>query len=226
MAKSVKMHKNKSYKTAKLILLFSVTFVATLFIISALIKNFSPTVDVNIGKEETVVAEDDTEEYNERDIDDRLKWIQFEDNMAESPVVNEVQNSDNYSEQKNKKKKKNKNTQTAQNKKKINNAEEEPPIPVRNQVQAPLPTVSEVAKAAPSPATKVTKVYVGFYPSYEEATEIKNKIQSSVSGYQPFVRKMNNNYVVQIGSFTDRTKAVNLKLEISDKGYPARLLTE
>lgn len=228
MTKSIKTSKNKTYKHAKLILLFSVTFVATLLLVSALIKNFSPTVDVNIGKEE-IVQEDDTEETNERGIDDRLKWIQFEDNFAESPVVNEVQNADEKVNKKNKNSAKNIAKAKEEKKNKyirMAEEEEEPPIPVRYNPKAVAPAVSEIQKPPVTPATKITKVYIGFYSSAEEATEIKNKLASSVGGYQPFVKKINNNYIVQIGSFTDRTKAVNLKLELSDKGYPARLLTE
>ena len=234
MAKQIKTKtkKKKSYKNARLILLFSVTFVAALFIISFLIKNFSPTVDVNIGGEE-IAQEEETEEFPEHGIDDRLKWIQFEDNMNESPVVNEVQGFDENSEvqavnKKNDAKKKAADNQKFQQKNKNTSASKQTENlePVYH-IQPPVPTIADVQKKTTTVAsTTVTKVYIGFYPTQEQAEDVKNKIASLGLGYQPYVKKLGSNYIVQIGSFSDRTKAVHVKLDLSDRGYPARLLTE
>ena len=230
--------KKKKNGNITFILLFAITFVMTLFLVSAMFKNFSPPVDVNIGGEETI-SENPVEEFPEKDIDDRLKWIQFEDNIAESPVVNEVQK--NTKEEKTKTDK-NPYTKELTNKKEVKQAEEpvmaqnkyimDPPVPVQYKpVQPPVPTISEIKTVykpvEPStPAVKMTKVYVGYYATKEEADRIKNQIANSVSGYQPFVKSSGSQYIVQIGSFNDRSKAFNLKTELANKGYPARLLTE
>ncbi|MBQ2645077.1 SPOR domain-containing protein [bacterium] len=234
MPKFLKPKKKLNNKNAKLILLFSITFVATLFLVSAMFKNFSPPVDVNIGGQD-FVAENDTDDFPQKDIDDRLKWIQFEDNMSESPVVNEVQQND--STEKTIKKTFNNVNIKNDTDKEINNDKNlktqyirletsEPPIPVK--YTPPTPSVSEIKNSAQKPAlaNKMTKVYVGYYSSIEQANKVKNDITNSISGYQPYVKQINNNYIVQIASFSDREKAVYLKLELSDKGYPARLLTE
>ncbi|MCR5260292.1 MAG: hypothetical protein K6C94_00460 [Candidatus Gastranaerophilales bacterium] len=233
MAKPIKTKtkKKKSYKNARLVLLFSVTFVAALFIISFLIKNFSPTVDVNIGGEEIAQQEEETEEFPEHSIDDRLKWIQFEDNMNESPVVNEVQGYDDENgevqavNKRNEAKKKADAKKSQQKNKTSVTQSTEKLEPVKYHIQPPVPTIEEVQnKTNPVPVKTVTKVYIGFYPTQEQAEEIKSKIAGL--GYQPYVKKLGSNYIVQIGSFSDRAKAVNVKLDLSDRGYPARLLTE
>ena len=224
-------------KKTLFILLFAVTFVMTLFLVSAMFKNFSPPVDVNIGGAETV-AENPAEEFPEKDIDDRLKWIQFEDNIAESPVANEVQ--------------KNPQDETAKNVQKIHAGEKikkgekqaeepvmdqskyimEPPVPINYKPsQPPVPTISEIKTVqktteAPVPAVKMTKVYVGFYATREEADSVKSQIAGSLSGYQPYVKLSGSQYIVQIGSFSDRNKALNLKTDLTNKGFPAKLLTE
>ena len=166
--------KKKKNGNITFILLFAITFVMTLFLVSAMFKNFSPPVDVNIGGEETI-SENPVEEFPEKDIDDRLKWIQFEDNIAESPVVNEVQK--NTKEEKTKTDK-NPYTKELTNKKEVKQAEEpvmaqnkyimDPPVPVQYKpVQPPVPTISEIKTVykpvEPStPAIKMTKVYVGY----------------------------------------------------------------
>lgn len=249
MKKSIKTKKKKSYRNAKLILLFSITFVLALFLISTFIKNYSPTIDVNIGGEEISQIEDDVEDDIGKGIDDRLKWIQFEDNMTESPVVNEIQNLNDDEEKFVKTVEKttsnakkiskikqdikttpNNNSKNNQNKdipQKVIEKKELATVPVKYHLQTQENTIEQTKKTQPTATpTKMTKVYVGYYTTQEEANEVKNELMSAVSGYQPYVKKINNNYIVQIGSFSDRIKAVNLKLDLSDKGYPARLLTE
>lgn len=89
MAKKKKKKKRsgKSNKVA-LFLLFVATFFITLFIISNMLATFSPPVDVNIGNSEIIentAMEDEAEDYEDlehADVDSRLKWIQYEDNMT------------------------------------------------------------------------------------------------------------------------------------------------
>ena len=232
--------KSKKNKNITLVLLFSVTFIMTLFLVGTMFKNFSPPVDVNIGGEELAMQNNDDgddEAYIEGEIDGRLKWIQFEDNMSESPVVNEV-SSDKEKKQNNKIV----NTEIKKNIKKAEALEEirpntekyrnynvqEPPIPIKYNTQPPVPSISDIKNVSQNKnvAIKMTKVYIGYYSTQEEANKAKDRVLSITSGYQPYVKKVGSNYIVQVGSFSDRTKAVNVKMELSDKGLPARLLTE
>ena len=237
--------KKKKNNNITFILLFAITFVMTLFLVSAMFKNFSPPVDVNIGGEE-VAEETPTEEFPERDIDDRLKWIQFEDNITESPVVNEVQKTPQQETKTKKVKNIHIGEQIYNNKKEEPQQKEEPvmaqnkyimepPVPVNYKpVQPPVPTISEIKTVqktvknpeTSTPSVKMTKVYVGYYPTREEADRIKNQIAASFGGYQPYVKQSGSQYIVQIGSFSDRSKAFSLKTELANKGFPARLLTE
>ena len=112
---------------------------------------------------------------------------------------------------------------------------DEAPIPVRTPKtvsKPPVPTVAEVqyrANTQPVSSTSggsVTKVYIGYYPTMEQANIIRNRVSTAVTGYQPFVRRLGSQYVVQVGSFSDRNRALGLKSELDGKGFSARLLTE
>ncbi len=249
MAK-LKKPKKKNNKLT-LLVLFVVTFVVAMFLVSALFKNFSPPVDVNIGGE----AAEETAEENEHfaELDSRLKWIQYEDTMGESmvkteasafgntasePAKTETQTSSTSSEKKSVKK----SGKTAQKQASLlaeppvmQYSFDEAPVPVRTPKtvsKPPVPTVAEVqyrANTQPASTTSggsVTKVYIGYYPTMEQANIIRNRVSTAVTGYQPFVRRLGSQYVVQVGSFSDRNRALGLKSELDGKGFSARLLTE
>lgn len=249
MAK-LKKPKKKNNKLT-LLVLFVVTFVVAMFLVSALFKNFSPPVDVNIGGE----AAEETAEENEHfaELDSRLKWIQYEDTMGESmvkteasalgntasePAKTETQTSSTSSEKKSVKK----SEKTAQKQASLlaeppvmQYSFDEAPVPVRapkTVSKPPVPTVAEVqyrANTQPASTTSggsVTKVYIGYYPTMEQANIIRNRVSTAVTGYQPFVRRLGSQYVVQVGSFSDRNRALGLKSELDGKGFSARLLTE
>ena len=77
--------KNSQRKAKQTIALFIITFLITLIGVTYLIKSFSPNVDVEIGGEELTTETGDESDEPESDfkkaIDDRLKWIQLEDNL-------------------------------------------------------------------------------------------------------------------------------------------------
>ena len=71
-----------SSKIKQTIALFVVTFLVSLIVITYFIKSMSPDVDVEIGGgEENTMQQDDTDSEVKQPIDDRLRWIQMEDNM-------------------------------------------------------------------------------------------------------------------------------------------------
>lgn len=239
----IKKPKKQNTKFA-LFFLFIATFIISLFIGGTFLKNFSPPVDVNIGgKEETEVPEE-----NEvfADVDSRLKWIQDEDNFGESQSEETIRpdytpeiKTANVQTQKSSNTKEKKQVNPIKNYGSDDNVRfsfDDAPIPVASptvktkQIQnPPKPTISEIpVKNTESVGLtqSMTKVYIGFYPTMEQANTIKNRVSSAIVGYQPFVRKMGNQYVVQIAAFVDRDRAISLRTELDNKGFSARLLTE
>ena len=248
MAK-LKKPKKKNNKLT-LLVLFVVTFVVAMFLVSALFKNFSPPVDVNIGGE----AAEETAEENEHfaELDSRLKWIQYEDTMGESMVKTEASALGNPASEPAKSELQ---TSTSSEKKSVKNSGkttkkqssllaeppvmqysfDEAPIPVRTPKtvsKPPVPTVAEVqyrANTQPVSSTSGgsgTEGDIGYYPTMEQADIIRNRVSTAVTGYQPFVRRLGSQYVVQVGSFSNRNRALGLKSELDGKGFSARLLTE
>ena len=246
MAK-LKKPKKKNNKLT-LLVLFVVTFVVAMFLVSELFKNFSPPVDVNIGGE----AAEETAEENEHfaELDSRLKWIQYEDTMGESmakteasALGNSVSETSKSEVSQNTEKKSAKKVEKTVKKQSPALAEppvmqysfDEVPVPVRTPKtisKPPVPTVAEVQYRAnsqhqtTSAQSAMTKVYIGYYPTMEQANIVRGRVSTAVTGYQPFVRRLGSQYVVQVGTFSDRGRAVSLKSELDGKGFSARLLTE
>ena len=77
---SKKTKKNNS--KAAFLAYFIVTFILAVFVLGIAFKHFSPTVDVNIGQNDFQSEEAD----NGFEIDNRLKWIQDEDNLEQQPT--------------------------------------------------------------------------------------------------------------------------------------------
>ena len=73
----------RSRKVKQTWVLFIVTFLVSLIVITYFIKSMSPDVDVEIGGEDTqnTSVEESSESDVKKAIDDRLRWIQMEDNM-------------------------------------------------------------------------------------------------------------------------------------------------
>lgn len=236
MAKKGKHRKKKkSGNKIALILLFISTFLITLFVISGVLSTYSPPVDVNIGDGEFIentAMVDEAEDYEDlehADVDSRLKWIQYEDNMT----------SEEFEEEKQAKKIVKPEEQSV-NKQVINEIKKaSKKAAAQSSARAPLPKSnaynladSDVIAAPPIPTVKEIKhkttarVYVGYYPTLEQAMHAKNLISAEVPGYQPYVKNVNGQYIVQVANFSDVSTAVQFKLDLSDKGFPARLQTE
>ena len=204
---------------------FITTFIIAIFIIGLGLNYFSPTVDVNIGQNDILPEENESVS----NIDDRLKWIQDEDNASKEPTAekylqNENEFNKSFKQEMIRPKKHIKKTEK-------NERPEEIPLPVNTKyiTVPPVPTINEVqntSKQQTNPNIKITKVYIGFYNSSEEAQDAKAKISQTVPGIQPFVKAVNGQYIVQAGSFSDRKKAVELRDTLNSRGYTARLLSD
>jgi len=219
---------NKQNTKAVFIFYFVVTFLLAFFILGIAFKHFSPTVDVNIGQNE--IPSDEINSDSE--MDDRLKWIQYEDNIEEQPTSEkylQAESNNLITKETNTKTEK---QETIRPKRTVNetkpkNQSEEIPLPVNTKyiTVPPVPTINEVRQNTPAPSVKVTKVYIGFYNDINDALAAKAKISETVPGIQPFVKAVNGQYIVQAGSFTDRQKAVELRDNLNNRGYSAKLLS-
>lgn len=232
----------KKKKKFVLLLIFCITFAGTVFIISEFLKNCSPAVDVNIGQE--IKHEDETEFYQEANLDDRLKWIQFEDNMEDAPIAELNQDIENKNEKNQSSSKTATHSVNKKQKQPENILKEEPVfsssniykndantnynVPDTEQDEPPVPQITELSPQHPKPISsnvRTTKVYIGYYSSLTEANKIKNLLLNDFPSYQPVINNINGQYIVQVGIFNNRTQAVLLQMDLSDKGYPARLQT-
>lgn len=199
-------NKNKRKKESKTVSIFLITFIVTFAFVALSVKYFSPEIDVEIESKEQI-AEEDIEKGS---IDERLRWIQFEDNMpgVSTRYTDETENSqalkdDNviiYDEENN------------ENNKieKLEEIQEVKPL-----IATPVPSVN-----------KISKVYVGQFSNIEQAIAMQNKLTEANLDLAPFVKRVDNYYVVQIGSYASKEKAQVVVLQVQGAGFPAQLVNE
>lgn len=211
------MAPSKNKKIKQTFTLFIVTFLVSLIVITYFIKSFSPNVDVEIGGESTEYSENNTSESDVKQaIDDRLKWIQMEDN---SPATSD-DNSNSSNEESVKKAEK----ATATNNK-HNEGPESVELITTPQKQLLAPPVPAVPVKQVEPP-KMAKVYVGNYPTIEAAILAQNKLMDSSTNVSPFVKEVNGNYVLQAGSYSNTSTAESVAKEISALGFQVRIVRE
>ncbi len=218
--------KRKKKRHFGFLYLFVFVFIAALITVSHLVKQYSPDVDVAIGNREVTPLNYADSDYEIRTIDERLKWIQMEDDMPSVSVKKEKINDYSYLFDTDKKSSKDlKKKQTEQIIKKT------PPKPtiddIKTKLNVPLPLNENIAsavkqEAAVEPSVSITKVYIGKYSSLDEAIEMQHSVSNSGLGISPFVKSVNNHYIVQVGSFYDSKKADDLVSQLKAKGFSAR----
>lgn len=224
----------------KLLLLFSFTFAATFFLLGTIIRNFSPPIDVNIGNEEIASIEntddfDEIDDFEEGEVDSRLKWIQYEDN---NPDVNSTANAEDIEEINNQKNvpavykktqtKITTKSTTTKSFSKLNHPNKyimAQDVSLSSTLAEPADINDEKNLSQKSNIVN-SKVYVGYYPTKEHAIKALNSINSTIPGFNPFVRILNGQYIVQVGSFTDKGKAMHVKHELLRNGFPAKLTVQ
>ncbi|MBO5948017.1 SPOR domain-containing protein [bacterium] len=201
-----KENKKKKNKESTTVSIFLITFIVTFAFVALSVKYFSPEIDVEIeGKEQ--IAEEDVEKGS---VDERLRWIQFEDNM---PGV-----STRFTEE-------TENTQKTKNDNVIVYDEE-------NNENNEIEKLEEVQEVKPLIATpvpsinKISKVYVGQFSNIEQAIAMQNKLTDAGLDLAPFVKRIDNYYVVQIGSYASKEKAQAVVLQVQGAGFPAQLVNE
>lgn len=219
----------RSRKVKQTWVLFIVTFLVSLIVITYFIKSMSPDVDVEIGGDETqTTVEESSESDIKQAIDDRLRWIQMEDNMPgvskreDGAVSEEVNYEPSDKDRINNKSDK----PSPRNEEQTEGGSELAPIEYVNPqqhksvVQPPIP-VQQSAEPF-----KMSKVYVGSYPTIEQAIQAQNKLMNTSLSVSPFVKEVNGSYVLQAGSYANAAKADSVAKEISAAGFHARVVKE
>ena len=210
----------RSRKVKQTWVLFIVTFLVSLIVITYFIKSMSPDVDVEIGGEDTqnTSVEESSESDVKKAIDDRLRWIQMEDNMPgvskrEDGTTAEDVMYESSDKQENK-----------QNPAELAPVEYVNPQQHQPVLQPPVPAQPNAQPAAEP--FKMSKVYVGSYPTIEQAIQAQNKLMNTSISVSPFVKEVNGTYVLQAGSYANAGKAEAVSREINSLGFHARVVKE
>ncbi len=236
-AKLKRKRRRRKKSSLGYLLLFTFVFITALWGLSYAVKSLSPNVDVEIGNNEALTDAALENDVEIKTVDERLKWIQMEDDL---PTV-AVRNPEEKKDEKNKEQENNEDKTQQQQKEEPK--EEKPVIELpkkidfdkienTNPIEQPkqeldfrLPTGNIIEPREPIAKT-VTKVYLGAFNSIEEAIKIQQKVASEEENMVPFIKSINGLYMVQIGSFSDQTKAIALASKMREKGYPSKTVTE
>ena len=224
----------RSRKVKQTWVLFIVTFLVSLIVITYFIKSMSPDVDVEIGGEDTqnTSVEESSESDVKKAIDDRLRWIQMEDNMPGVSKREDGTTAEDVmyeSSDKDKSKNSNENADKQKQENKQSSSELAPEEYVNPQQHQPVlqPPVPAQPNAQPaSEPFKMSKVYVGSYPTIEQAIQAQNKLMNTSISVSPFVKEVNGTYVLQAGSYANAGKAEAVSREINSLGFHARVVKE
>ncbi len=214
-----KYKKDKRNNFQNFFLLFITAFLVMLLFFTAVARHLSPEVDVSIGDEEEVEPKE-TGLGVKRFIDDRLKFIQQEDQGIVKKAV------DKKVEQETLKERMSEDTLVPE-------LDEKVVIPYAIQKQEPKATKlddkqSQKVEAKPATPTynSTFKVVVGKYSTVEQARVAQSILQDSEVGVSSFIKSSNGSYTLQVGSFTERSKAETLLNELLRNSFPARIVQE
>ena len=222
------MAPTQNKKMKQTMALFIVTFLISLIVITYFIKSFSPNVDVEIGgeAEEQQVDESTSESDVKKAIDDRLRWIQMEDNMpgAAKREDDKASGEINY-EPTQTKDLEDIATEVSERANNTEKAKQLEPVEYKGPQHATTVTPPGPAKPQAEPP-KMSKVYVGSYPTIEQAIQAQNKLMNTSISVSPFVKEVNGSYVLQAGSYANAGKAEAVSREINSLGFHARVVKE
>ena len=211
----LKRKKKKNKRNFGYFYLFTFVFIIVLISLSYILKSYSPDIDVEIGNNDALTLSESEMDVEIKSIDERLKWIQMEDEM---PTVAKRENEEKPKDEK----EENKSIES----------ETEPPKPSIEDIKQQRPDFRNISPATPPviplperPIT-ATKVYLGSFSSLEEAMEIQNRIKHEEPSLEPFIKAIRDTYIVQLGSFSDKEKAEALIIKLKDKGYTPKIIHE
>ena len=220
----IRKKRKKPKKRFGYLYLFAFVFFAALAGLSYLVKSYSPDIDVTIGNNEALTLSDSDMEVEIKSVDERLKWIQMEDEMPTVALRDTGDKSKKEKALKEEEKLKNKDKEEELKK------DKKPPIPSFADIPVQRTDFRTAAhnpvKVIPAPIPSVTKVYLGSYSSIEEAMAVQSQISSAEPSLNPFIKAVRDIYIVQLGSFSDPDKASALVLKLRQSGYNPKVSRE
>ncbi len=219
----IKRKKRKRKKSFGLFYLFAFVFVGALFFITNLIKSYSPDIDVSIGSNENLTLSDSDMDTDVKPVDERLKWIQMEDDMPTVSVKEDEISKDSIKDFDD--------IGSAEvNVPADKNVIQNPPKPKFDEIKSNKPQITDSVQppkqVIPLPKPAWTKVYLGNYSSIDEAMSVQNKISNDNPNLMPFVKSVKGTYIVQLGSFSDSDKAAELINNLKNQGYSPKTIVE
>lgn len=226
--------KKKRRNRFGLVYLFLFVFIAALAAMSYLVKEYSPEIDVSLGDKESLTLGSSETDVEIKAIDDRLKWIQMEDELPSVALRDIEKRAEKLKEKEEAEElEKLKKQEEQKEKDKEDKKTEKETVEKR---EAPVPTIEDIKKehsdfreipaatpVIPAPTPAVTKVYLGSYPDIETAMEVQNKVNSTDPSIASFVKAVNGKYIVQLGSFSDKNRAKALVTQLQEKGFSPKL---
>ena len=208
-----KYKKDKKNNYQSLLLLFLTAFLVMLLFFTAVARHLSPEVDIAIGDEEEVEPKE-TGLGVKRFIDDRLKFIQQEDQGVVKQAIDKKVEDETIKERM---------TEDTL----VPELDEKVVIPYAIQKQEVEKPVQKVETKPVTPTyNKILKVCVGKYATVEQARVAQSILQDSDVGVSSFIKMVNGSYTLQVGSFTERSKAEQLLNELLRNSFPARIIQE
>ena len=219
--------RKRKKKSFAALYLFAIVFLIALYVLTNIIKSYSPDIDVSIGANEDITLSDSDMDTEVKSVDERLKWIQMEDDMPTVSVKESELNSDVISDFDDIN---NDAADIKQEKSTVKNVIKTPPKPsmeeVVNNNKDFRNTSTSVKQVIPKPTHSITKVYLGSYGSIEEAMKVQSKVSAEDPSLMPFVKAVKDSYIVQLGSFSDSNKASVLIENLKAKGYSPKTIYE
>lgn len=225
--------------------LFIFVFVVALFGLSFFVKSYSPDVDVSIGNSETLTLSESEMDVEVKSVDERLKWIQMEDEMPSVAIREAKESTEKAIKEKNVKKDSvivddevvKRVIELPKNEEPIFKKEEVVPKPQMSdlitqavtQQPAPVPQVSDFRTSVPvipAPIPSLTKVYLGSFSTVDEAMAMQQKIATDIPESMPFIKSQNGSYIVQLGSFSNKSVADAFILKVKEKGYNPKIINQ
>lgn len=227
----IKFNKKKKVDSKNV---FFKTFSLTLILMAVGLYFFTPNIDVQIGDiSSDNEFEDEIDYVNKKNVDYRLRWIQLEDNGNQ--LIDRLRKNDSNpsgiedgkSHQKFDEQDEHQDSSyndnslpmdpktTASN---VNHHENS----VANEIHLPENTNQHATQVK----STFSKVYIGSYGDINAAIEAQNKLLEANLPVSPFIKKMNNTYVIQVGSFASLNKAQILVNQLAQQGFQARIIEE
>ena len=215
--------------------IFFKTFSLTLILMAIGLYFFTPNIDVQIGDiSSDNEFEDEIDYVNKKNVDYRLRWIQLEDNGNQ--LIDRLKKSESRDSESNTQD--DETNSDIDSSKLMDSAHNDNSLPMEpgqlssknghdNNISDEIHLYENTPQQQP-PKVKSTfsKVYIGSYNDINTAIDAQNKLLEADLPVSPFIKKLNNVYVIQVGSFASFNKAQTLVNQLAQHGFEARIIEE